>query len=226
VSTEKLGQEIQFEAEVQKLIQSKKDINQAKKDGFFILCWAVEHDYADAVKMLLEHEADPNGTLMKGATETALFPTVKALSFVDTPNQSQKIHTSRLIAEMLIEHGADVNHASLIKKTPLIQAAITGRADLCELFIQKGAKLGATDVLGNTPLHEAANNGYWEATQVLLQNGARADVKNKLGKTALDLANKRSEEATDREVRKIDKGYRPGADYDKTIEAFSQYAAP
>ena len=71
------------------------------------------------------------------------------------------------MAELLIQHGANVNHSPKMGNTPLHHAALRGRTDLCELFTQNGAKVNASDALGNTPLHEAAKEGYWESTQFL-----------------------------------------------------------
>ena len=224
-SIKKMSGEMKFEAEITKLIQEGGDVNKVDERGIASLTWAVEFYYADAVKILLENGADPNTAPKKRSTDTALFATAKSLSFEDDPDDRETIRKTKIIAELLIKHGANVNHTDLLKNTPLHQAALGGRNDLCELFIQNGARVNATDKLGNIPLHIAAKEGYFEAAQTLLKNGASFNLKNRFGETALFLAKKRKEEPFNQEVRNRRKGFNPGSDYDRTIEILMEYGA-
>jgi len=62
------------------------------------------------------------------------------------------------IAELLIEHGANVNSISRSGRTPLIAAAFGGHAKLVKLFIRNGANLDVQDKRHKmTALHHAMN---------------------------------------------------------------------
>lgn len=223
---EKSAHEKEFEAKIAKICQESTDINNEEDRGISILYWAVEQHYVDAARTLLENGADPDIRPKKGGAETALYATIKSLSYGNDPFESQKIEKSKAMAELLIQHGANVNHSPKIGNTPLHKAALRGRTDLCELFIQNGAKVDASDVLGNTPLHYAAKEGYWESTQFLLENGAQPTAANNFRETAMSLAKKRSEEHLNQEIRKETKlDYNPGSDYDRTIEVLTEYGA-
>lgn len=222
----KSDHEKKFEAKVAKLCQESRDINKEEDRGIAILYWAVEDNYVDAVKTLLQCGADPNIVPKKGSADTALYATITSLSYANDAFESLQMEKSKAIAELLIQHGASVNYTPRAGDTPLHKAALRGRTDLCELFIQNGARVNASDVLGNTPLHEAAREGYWESTQFLLKNGARPTVANKFGETAMSLAKKREEESSNQEIRKKTKlEYNPGSDYDRTIEVLTEHGA-
>ena len=73
--------------------------------------------------------------------------------------------------------------------TPLLWAAVTGRAEAIELLIRSGADVNAVDRDGGTALLAAAFLGHEKATHVLVQNGAKVNAANKRGDTPLDVAN-------------------------------------
>lgn len=223
---EKSDHEKKFEARVAKLCQETTDINKEEDRGIAILYWAIEHNYVDAVKTLLQCGADPDIPPKKGAAETALYATITSLSYANDAFESLQVERSRAIAELLIQHGANVNYTPKTGDTPLHKAALRGRTDLCELLIQNGARINASDILGYTPLHQAAKQGYWESTQFLLKNGARPTVANKFGATPMSLARKREEESLNEQIRKKTQlDYNPGSDYDRTIEVLTEYGA-
>jgi len=223
---EKSAHEKEFEAKIAKLCQESTDINKEEERGISILYWAVEQNYVDAAKTLLQNGADPDIRAKKGIAETVLYATITSLSYGNDPFESQKIEKSKAMAELLIQHGANVNHSPKMGNTPLHHAALRGRTDLCELFTQNGAKVNASDALGNTPLHEAAKEGYWESTQFLLKNGAQPTAANAFQETAMSLAKKRAEEPLNQQIRKKTKlDYNPGSDYDRTIEVLTEHGA-
>ncbi|MDY6856949.1 MAG: ankyrin repeat domain-containing protein [Thermodesulfobacteriota bacterium] len=226
VLDEKSTHEKEFEAKITKLCQENTGINNEEERGISILYWAVELNYVDAAKTLLQNGADPDVRPKKGGFETALYATINNLSYVNDPFESQKIEKSKTIAELLIQHRANVNHSPKMGNTPLHKATLRGRTDLCELFIQNGAKVNVSDALGNTSLHYAAKEGYWESTQFLLQNGTQPTAENKFLETAMSLAKKRTEEDLNQQIRKKTKlDYNPGSDYDRAIEVFAEHGA-
>ncbi len=225
IAAKKSSMEKDFEAEVKQLIESGKDINQATerlgRRDVPLLYWAVEWKWVDSVKMLLENGANPDTIGIKKLGEPVLFEIVESIdSKFDNP------YKTRTIAELLIKHGANVNYAvGKLLETPLYEAASHGRVDLCKLFIENGAEVNTIDWIGRTPLHGAAYNGYWECAQVLLENGVQPNIEGKAGQTALSLAEERARAEDLQYMRKIEKNYCPGADYDKTIEVLKQYGA-
>jgi Acyltransferase family/Ankyrin repeats (3 copies) len=70
--------------------------------------------------------------------------------------------------------------------TPLLWAAVTGRAEAMELLISRGADVNAADPQGGTALHAAAFLGHEKAVEVLIQNGAKVNAANKRGERPLD----------------------------------------
>lgn len=224
VSVKKSPDEIEFENKIKEAIEGGKDANEIKERDYPILFWAVAWHYVDAVEFLLENGADPDTAPVAGKTETVLFDTVHSADTAIAAIDFENLKRSRMIAELLIKHGADVNYVHS-EDTPLHQAALIGRADLCTLFIENGARVDAIGSIGRTALHSAAHAGFWEAAQVLLENGIDPNVEDRLGKTALARANERARESLHREGRKIRKKFYAGNDYDKTIQVLKEHGA-
>ena len=70
--------------------------------------------------------------------------------------------------------------------TPLLWAAVTGRAEAIGLLIGRGADVNAVDRDGSTALHAAAFLGHEKAVDVLVRNGAKVNATNKRGETPFD----------------------------------------
>jgi hypothetical protein len=78
-----------------------------------------------------------------------------------------------LIIRGLLRAGADINamHASE-GGTPLLFAAVKGKAQAVRLLLEKGADPNARGDDGRTPLHWAARAGSVESVEYLLRAGA------------------------------------------------------
>jgi peptidoglycan/LPS O-acetylase OafA/YrhL len=72
--------------------------------------------------------------------------------------------------------------------TPLMWAAVAGRAEATELLIERGADVNAAGQDGGTALHGAAFLGHEKAVEVLIRAGANLNAANKSGSTPLDTA--------------------------------------
>jgi ankyrin repeat protein len=100
------------------------------------------------------------------------------------------------IAELLIEHGAQVDlKDDKYGSTALQWACGYGHRETAELLIEKGADVNAAeDRFGRTPLHWAAARGHAEVVTLLVKHGADLAVTDKDGKTAKELAEEKAHE--------------------------------
>jgi ankyrin repeat protein len=109
------------------------------------------------------------------------------------------------IARLLIERGANVNHA--VKRygtTPLMFAAIRGSVPMIELLLSNGAKVDARDAMGTTALMWAAYSDYADPAPVarLLAAGANVHESDKAGNTSMSWASRRGDTAVVALLRK------------------------
>jgi len=93
------------------------------------------------------------------------------------------------IAQILIEHGADVNAKDHDNgMTPLNIATIYGKDKVALVLIKHGADVNPKTNNGLTPLHYAAAHGKDKVARTLIEHGADVNAKANNGKTPLDLA--------------------------------------
>lgn len=121
----------------------------------------------EIVGLLLSHGADPKS-----------YP--RALRYAKDPET----------AELLIEHGADVNWQDEDNSVPTVLHffAATNNTELAELVINHGADVNVKDRAGETPLHETAQEGCLNAAKLLVSKGADINAKSGNNKTPLDYA--------------------------------------
>jgi Ankyrin repeats (3 copies)/Ankyrin repeat len=100
----------------------------------------------------------------------------------------------RLMAELLVSHGADCRAKNRRGAEPLHYAADANhwdpraQADVIEYLTSMGADANALDNSGVAPLHRAVRTRSLSAVQALLDNGANPKQLNKSGSTPLHLA--------------------------------------
>ena len=92
------------------------------------------------------------------------------------------------IVEMLIDKGANINHAKNNGVTPLFIAAENGHKDIVEIFINKGTDINRAQYQGATPLLIAAENGHNDIVKMLIENGADINHAQNQGTTPLLVA--------------------------------------
>jgi ankyrin repeat protein len=134
------------------------------------------------VKFLLDHGARVNAEDHMGAT---------ALT-------EASLRGSADIVRLLLQHGADPNHAvKQFAATPLIFAAMRGSEPVLDLLISKGASVEARDATGSTALMWAvySDNAGPAAAARLIAAGADVNAKNKLGESPMTWAARRGETA-------------------------------
>lgn len=110
-------------------------------------------------------------------------------------------HQPRL-AQLLIQHGADVSDKTWLGQTSLHIAcyftegnSLASDYDLCKLMIEMGADCNAEAFGIRTPLHDALRMKSPKVVKLLLDNGADIAVADLTGKTALHHAAKNERHA-------------------------------
>ncbi|KAH9013110.1 ankyrin repeat-containing domain protein [Lactarius pseudohatsudake] len=97
------------------------------------------------------------------------------------------------IANLLLQHGADVDVRGDYNKTSLYAASSDGSIDIMRWLLDHGANVHAwcgshPDHMAFTSLHVAAGNKQLEAVQVLLEHNADVNLRTDEGETPLHCA--------------------------------------
>lgn len=168
---------------------------------------AVNDNSKDMVKFLLENKADPN--IENGVGETPLYIASGAINNIEivkmlllkgakvnnTKNENSPLYAAiveenTVIAELLINRGADINIVvNKINNTLLhIVASYKDPITIATLLIDKGININAVNDEGNTALHNAVAADNMVMVKFLFDNKINTDIKNNDGLTALELA--------------------------------------
>ena len=99
-------------------------------------------------------------------------------------------------AEVLLDHGADVQATNKYGDTPLHSAVRKDASETAEVLLDHGVDVQATDKYGDTPLHLAARNNASETAEVFLKRGADVNAKDNEGRTPLHYATEKNASAT------------------------------
>lgn len=92
------------------------------------------------------------------------------------------------VAQLLLNHGADVNARCRQRKTPLHHAVAKDDNAMVSFLLRSGADIEARDVAERTPLHTAIECRLERMVVLLLGFGADATAQDKAGRDALTLA--------------------------------------
>lgn len=92
-----------------------------------------------------------------------------------------------LLAQLLLQRGADVHAKDKGGLVPLHNACSYGHYEVTELLVSCGAGVNAADLWRFTPLHEAAAKGKADIVRLLLKHGADPTRRNRDGLTPLQL---------------------------------------
>ncbi len=98
-----------------------------------------------------------------------------------------------VMAEELLQHGADINEPDAENDTPLTASIIFEHLDFVPFLLERGASLSAKNMHGENALFCAAKHGQKKTVQLLLQYGAAQFINEKRndGNTALMIAAKK-----------------------------------
>ncbi|KAF4354373.1 hypothetical protein G4B88_015017 [Cannabis sativa] len=150
------------------------DVN-SQSDAGTPLIWAAGHAQPEAVKILLEHNANPYSVLLCFVFILLLFSAANAETDDDiTPLLSSVAAGSLPCLELLIQAGAKVN-ISAGGATPLLIAADHGNLEIINCLIKAGADPNVTDEDGTKPILVAASRSNREAVEILFPLTSKID---------------------------------------------------
>src|SRR5882672_4430766 len=136
------------------MLAAGANVNEKDERDITPLMYSAWVGSADAMKVLLEHGADPNLTNSSGSTALMLSATEMAK------------------VRLLVDRGANVNAVSARGRTALLLAAMSDRsADIVRLLISAGADVKVVDQMKVTALHAAALGNDAETVRLLLEAG-------------------------------------------------------
>ena len=178
------------------LLECGADVNSRDKGHETPLHMAMRHKTSYLVRFLLGHGADPNSENEDGKTPFHLLlgPQTE-YSFGIYYHQADYI---LVVAQLLLERGADVNARDNHLESPLVLAL--QRQESCQAFniarflLEKGANPNIENSDGNTPLHTLLlernneNDNDVPLFDLLLEHGADMGARNKNQANPLDLA--------------------------------------
>jgi ankyrin repeat protein len=158
-----------------------------------ILMSAALHGQEDVARTALDHGADPNAanfplmkwsSVLEGASKKGYEGIVRLLLARGAklrPRQRanpliQAIRGGWLrIAQILIDHGAEVNPFPTIKDpnplSPLLTAVEHGRAEMLQLLLENGANFGVNSCLSCEATTLAASHGHASIMRLLAEHG-------------------------------------------------------
>lgn len=88
----------------------------------------------------------------------------------------------------MVQKGAQVNHTTRSKSTPLRAACYHGRLDIVKYLVHHGANVNMVNNFNNTCLMISAHRGHKEIVEFLLVEGADPNCQALCGATAFHYA--------------------------------------
>ena len=91
-----------------------------------------------------------------------------------------------VVAEYLLQHGADIQLDNKYGYTPLMQAVMRNDSKMVNMLLDKGAKIDQKNFYTElTPLMMAVDNGSMEMVELLLARKANLNLQDERGRSAL-----------------------------------------
>lgn len=130
---------------------------------------AIDRDYREIARQLLDDGLDPNAKASQGD-----LPLIRAALF-----------GRNAIVEALLDHGAKINQRGAEtpdqKRTALIRAVESDQAGTIKLLLVRGADPLVADLHGWTAIHYAAKDGHRQSLLVLVAHGVDVNLRIREG---------------------------------------------
>ncbi len=172
---------------------------------------AASDGYPSTVELLLQYNADPNVTDVRGDTPLITAAKQGNIEIIEVllknnadtsiKNKEYKnfadilIHYTTLqrIAEkgclktltLIVDNGVDTENRDCYGKTAVHWAAEKGNNLILDILLQKGANINVIDHEGNSPAILAAFEHKFDTVELLMQNGADVQLVNKQKESAI-----------------------------------------
>ena len=197
---------------VDMLIKAGADVNKVNYYGSSAFLFALQSTDQNCSRALLEAGANAAAVDCKGMTSlhrAASYQNdrdiVKILIEADvkvnqkdiygsSPLSYTAFHSNTILAEALLDYGADIDAIDNEGDTPLHDALFNHADDLLHLLLSRGASYTTIYSLGRSLLHVAAVCGSLKTLEILLDarlRGIDTELVTPQGKTALQLAQER-----------------------------------
>lgn len=193
------------------------DIDETITTGSTALLLAAQHGHAEVVRALAAHGAELDVQTDRGFTPLhacILAGSVECVSAIlDAADDESRLESLEAetdgyftpliyaanggfedIARLLLDKGADIEHAKSLYMTPLLEACWTEEASMVDFLISRGADIEATtddfndDIEHFTPLMLAAKFDVVQIASSLIAAGADKAATSGAGETAAEIA--------------------------------------
>ncbi len=158
------------------LLDEHAPLDRPDRDGRTPLHWAVDAGREEMVEFLLGRGAN-----VGHRAGFALFAS-------STPLLRAALHGHTGVAEILLEHGAEIAARDRHGETPLHVACARGNAATARLLLERGSDINTADGEGITPLMSAVMANSTDCVRLLLDRGADVSARDQWERTALDTA--------------------------------------
>ena len=158
----------------------------------------MRHETSDLARILLEHGADPNSKSQKGETPLHMLfrNRERTFSYLFPRRRLHAYIPFQDFAQLLLNHGADVNSQDKAHVTPLHWAMRHTTSDVARILLEHGADPNSKSQDGETPLHILLGSRDWRdyaavdhaVLQLLLNHDADVNAQCKRLRTPLHLA--------------------------------------
>lgn len=140
-----------------------------------LIAIAIDGGYEDVVKVLIDHGLDPNKALNR---------------FGETPLMRAVTEKNKLIVELLLKSGADVNRADGGGYTPLMSASAVGDISMIEFLVHEGADTEKQSDSGRDAFTEAVLSEKISAISWWVSHGKNIGHRDSMGSSPLMTAAK------------------------------------